>query len=68
MRFTARFMHNAIIMNAIMLKMLWVPNLTDRILVVIYLFSVFFSFFNWSLFVETASGVNYVGRKSLRVK
>lgn len=42
--FTARFMHNVIIMNVVMLKMLWVPNLTDRILVVIYLFSVFFSF------------------------
>lgn len=66
MRFTARFMHNVIIMNAVMLKMLWVPDLTDRILVVIHLFSVFFS--NWSLFVETASGVNYVGRKSLRAK
>ena len=42
--FTARFMHNVIIMNAVMLKMLWVPDLTDRILVVIYLFSVFFFF------------------------
>lgn len=35
-------MHNVIIMNMVMLKMLWVSNLTNKILMVIYLFSDFF--------------------------
>jgi len=36
-------MHNVVIMNAVMLKMPWVSDLTDRILMVIYLFPVFSS-------------------------